>query len=251
MLSPALRGRILSERGNPMDTKGFEKKPWFPYVKNMYDEIEGDMMSVDAKGYEEKPWWPYVLDLQEKIDAGGGGDSALDAFIEGSTENIVSNALSVRENAFWYMKKLKTVFLPEAVSTGSNAFKGCVNLESVRMPKCTDLGYSNFEGATKFHLLDVNAPNIPSKAPFTGSSMFDTLILRCNKVPYWSNQYGIFGPTKFQAGKGGGTMYVPADLIDSYKTANMWKTYFGDGDARTNGDANNKILPIEGSEYEL
>lgn len=30
-------------------------------------------MEVDAKGYEEKPWWPYVLDLQEKIDAGGGG----------------------------------------------------------------------------------------------------------------------------------------------------------------------------------
>lgn len=33
-------------------------------------------MSVDAKGYEEKPWWPYVLDLQEKIDAGGGGGSS-------------------------------------------------------------------------------------------------------------------------------------------------------------------------------
>lgn len=56
-----------------MDTKGFEKKPWFPYLKNMYDEIGEDMIEVDAKGYEEKPWWPYVLDLQEKIDAGGGG----------------------------------------------------------------------------------------------------------------------------------------------------------------------------------
>jgi len=31
------------------------------------------MMDVDAKGYEEKPWWPYVLDLQQKIDASGGG----------------------------------------------------------------------------------------------------------------------------------------------------------------------------------
>ena len=56
-----------------MDPKGYEKKPWFPYVKNMYDKIGEDMMSVDAKGYEEKPWWPYVLSLQEKIDAGGGG----------------------------------------------------------------------------------------------------------------------------------------------------------------------------------
>ena len=56
-----------------MDPKGFEQKPWFPYLKNMYDEIGGDMMDVDAKGYEEKPWWPYVLDLQQKIDASGGG----------------------------------------------------------------------------------------------------------------------------------------------------------------------------------
>lgn len=58
-----------------MDTKGFEKKTWFPYLKNMYDEVGGNITEVDAKGYEEKPWWPYVLDLQEKIDAGGGGSS--------------------------------------------------------------------------------------------------------------------------------------------------------------------------------
>ena len=56
-----------------MDPKGYEKKPWFPYVKNMYDEIGADMMDTDAKGYEEKPWWPYVLDLQKKIEEGGGG----------------------------------------------------------------------------------------------------------------------------------------------------------------------------------
>lgn len=66
-----------------MDPKGFEKKPWFPYLKNMYDEIEEDMMTVDAKGYEEKPWWPYVLDLQEKIDAGGGNDTIIARVTDG------------------------------------------------------------------------------------------------------------------------------------------------------------------------
>lgn len=59
-----------------MDPKGYEKKPWFPYLKNMYEEIGENMMAVDAKGYEEKPWWPYVLDLQEKIESGGGGGSS-------------------------------------------------------------------------------------------------------------------------------------------------------------------------------
>lgn len=27
---------------------------------------------MDSKGYETKPWWPYVKNLQDQIDAGGG-----------------------------------------------------------------------------------------------------------------------------------------------------------------------------------
>ena len=91
-----------------MDPKGYEKKPWFPYVKNMYDEIEGDMMEVDAKGYEEKPWWPYVLDLQEKIDTGGGGGGGSSDFsvaevtlVNSASETLMAiNApLAFEENA--------------------------------------------------------------------------------------------------------------------------------------------------------
>lgn len=48
-------------------------------------------MSVDAKGYEEKPWWPYVLDLQEKIDAGGGGGSS---DFSTATVTLVNNGTS-------------------------------------------------------------------------------------------------------------------------------------------------------------
>lgn len=81
-----------------MDPKGYEKKPWFPYVKNMYDEIKGDMMEVDAKGYEEKPWWPYVLDLQQKIDEGGGGGSVPSDFYKAEvtvTNNTSSSIFTV------------------------------------------------------------------------------------------------------------------------------------------------------------
>lgn len=45
-------------------------------------------MSVDAKGYEEKPWWPYVLDLQQKIDAGGGGGGSSDFTTATVTINV-------------------------------------------------------------------------------------------------------------------------------------------------------------------
>ena len=47
-------------------------------------------MDVDAKGYEEKPWWPYVLDLQQKIDAGGGGGGSSD--FSTAQVTVVNNA---------------------------------------------------------------------------------------------------------------------------------------------------------------
>lgn len=51
-------------------------------------------MSVDAKGYEDKPWWPYVLDLQEKIDEGGGGGGGDSSTITIAQKQSVTTAVS-------------------------------------------------------------------------------------------------------------------------------------------------------------
>lgn len=44
---------------------------------------------MNPKGYETKPWWPYVLDLQEKIDAGGGSGGGGDVvFVPFTNEKV-------------------------------------------------------------------------------------------------------------------------------------------------------------------
>jgi len=55
-------------------------------------------MDVDAKGYEEKPWWPYVLDLQQKIDAGGGGGTTLSFSLTNETGTNMTIATLAGEN---------------------------------------------------------------------------------------------------------------------------------------------------------
>lgn len=189
-----------------MDPKGYEKKPWFPHLKNMYDEIGGDMMDVDAKGYEEKPWWPYVLDLQEKIDGGGGasGDNTeLNAVIERTIESIKTDANIVGDYAFYKCTNLTVCELTNATVIRSYAFNNCTKLNKlvIRTASVCGLSYTN-----------------------------------------------VLASTPFGSGKSGGTLYVPSALIDSYKAHGTWKLIIGDN--RTSGNDNNKIVPIEGSEFE-
>ncbi len=219
-----------------------------------YREPDGDLISpIKGKPTEVSDNVATELKNAGMAEDDAKLDSALDAFIEGSTENLVSNATIVRDKACAYsMKSLKTVYLPECTETGSEVFSQCTTLVSVKMPKCKKLGYQNFLGCENLKFVDMSATNFADTSPFSSAISLDTLVLRCESVPYWADgNFSLFGSTKFYKGSGGGTLYVPESLVNRYKTANMWKTYFGDGDARTKGDANNKILPIEGSEYEL
>lgn len=202
-----------------MDPKGYETKPWWPYLKNMYDEVGGDMLDVDAKGYEEKPWWPYVLDLQEKIDEGGGGgsDSALDSYLEGTITEIRSNAKELYYNACVNLKQLKRVYLPECTKIGGGAFESCNSL------KVIDTTASTFS------------------ASLHGCIALDTLVLRSETKVYIGPS--SFTYTKFASGNSGGKIYVPSNLLDAYLAENWVTTVLGK-------NTNNKILSIEGSEYE-
>lgn len=51
---------------------------------------------MDPKGYETKPWWPYVQNLQEQIDAGGsgggGGVATLRLNVDAQSGNLVCPA---------------------------------------------------------------------------------------------------------------------------------------------------------------
>ena len=69
----------------------------------------------------------------------------------------------------------------------------------------------------------------------------DTLVIRNNYVCTLAN-INAFSFTKFENGKGGGTLYVPNSLKNQYMQATNWSTILGYTD--------NKIEAIEDSIYE-
>lgn len=157
------------------------------------------------------------------------------------------NVINISYNSFRGCTKLKAISLPHCQVAGGSSFYGCSNLEAVSLPSCHTLGTgalgSVFWGCSK--LSQVSLPLVTTIMSFTfrdtviqkidflsvnniESSAFiyarqlDTLILRNSNVCVLKN-IDAFDSTKIAAGTG--YIYVPDNLVDSYKIATNWVTF--------------------------
>ena len=163
------------------------------------------------------------------------------------TDVNLPNVINISYNSFRGCTKLKAISLPHCQVAGGNSFYGCSNLEAVSLPSCHTLGTgalgSAFWGCSK--LSQVSLPLVTTIMSFTfrdtviqkidflsvnniESSAFiyarqlDTLILRNSNVCVLKN-INAFDSTKIAAGTG--YIYVPDNLVDSYKIATNWVTF--------------------------
>lgn len=96
---------------------------------------------------------------------------------------------------------LTEVTLPECTSVGGYAFRSCQNLATATLPKCAHIGPGAFQSCGALTSVIIGASSVCHVD--TGS-------------------YPL--PTQFDEG-GAGTVYVPADLVASYKADALWKDY--------------------------
>ena len=91
----------------------------------------------------------------EGIQAGGGGNDALDALIDRSiTEISSSSATSIGDSAFDSCGELTTVDFPVAISIGDYAFNYCSSLTTVDFPVATSIGDSAFYSCSSLTTVD-------------------------------------------------------------------------------------------------
>lgn len=222
---------------------------------------------IEAKTGET---YPDLTDGVNALIAGfgqGGADAEaiIDAFITGSiTTDINSNVETIRQyalsdcenitnmkfpkaetvqfRAFQNCKSLKKVSLPvwKGSAQAMNTFQYCTALEEVDMPACENIR-GVFYGCTALKSIRLPALlNIRQEA-FINCKSLDTIILPNNNIVTLVN-ISAFTGTPFASGGTGGTVYVPASLIEAYKTATNWVTLYDAGTCN--------FAAIEGSEYE-
>lgn len=158
------------------------------------------------------------------IKTGGGGEEELSTFLDNTmTELNNSTATSLRSRACQGATKLVTVNLPNVTSVGTYAFYGCTALETAYLPKATSVPSQAFYNCTKLKHADCGQAGSIAAQAFNACSALTELILRKTaSICTLSNANGV---SNTPIGKGTGCVYVPAALVDSYKTATNWSTF--------------------------
>ena len=113
----------------------------------------------------------------------------------------------------FYNSAIAEAILPKCVSLGQSAFAYCSALEKIDLSMFGDTSqkYTNSDG-------------IIQQSAFNTSTNFKTLILRNNTEIVKLANINAFTYTPI-AGGVNGHIYVPAALIDEYKTATNWATF--------------------------
>ena len=129
---------------------------------------------------------------------------------------------SVGGNAMQYCMSLTSVDMPSVTSVSNYAMQYCMSLKSVNMPAVTSV--SNNAMSNCISLTSVDMPNVTSigESAMTNCILLKSVRLGANQVATLANA-SAFANTPIS--KSTGYIYVPDELVDSYKTATNWSVY--------------------------
>lgn len=194
-----------------------------------------------------------------------GEQATLDGLIKRTLTSFEEDGVTTLRNyAFYKNHTIKNITLPSLTSTGQYAFSGCDLLNEINLPVLTNVGQYAFQDCKALNEIDLSLVTTLGNYPFENSGIgkivlpvcasFGTyigkgnrmsvidisksftlaanrfngatalchLILRSETLCTLSNVNAFTG-TGIAAGKG--WIYVPSDLVDTYKAASNWSTY--------------------------
>ena len=168
------------------------------------------------------------------------------SFTEGTIEiiNLNNSASFVASSAFYNNKTIQTVNLPYATSVGESAFQSCNSLTKVDLPMCSLIGNYALDNCKSLTLV-----NLPMCIYINGFAFQNCSSLTQISLPMCMN-IGTFAFRKCSSlsiitigssrictlgystalsdtliTSGTGSIYVPASLVDVYKSTTHW-SYF-------------------------
>jgi hypothetical protein len=132
------------------------------------------------------------------------------------------NVESVSANGFWNSSKATDILLPKAKTLNSTSLGYCYALKNVDLASCENLNGDVFRNCNS--LAKLHFPSIKSIGAncFIGASSLATLVLSADAVCTLENTNAF---TNTPIANGTGYIYVPAALVDTYKTAANWSTH--------------------------
>lgn len=133
------------------------------------------------------------------------------------------NCISISISAFQYCYLLQHISFPVCQSIGWGAFTHCDHLKSIVFPKASHINTEAFLGCDRLKSVFLPACRYIDGRAFNGCSVLINVTIDSSSVAT------LYNVTAFEdtpiAYKLGGYIYVPASLVNTYKSATNWATY--------------------------
>lgn len=146
----------------------------------------------------------------------------------------IPNATSVGSYVFHSCSKLTSAKIPNATSIGDWMFGYCYKLTNADFPNATSIGRSAFQQCEALTSVDISSATEIKSQAFSYCNVLKSVILRSETVctlsstDVFADCYHILGTQNSTYNPNGdkdGYIYVPANLVEAYKTATNWSTY--------------------------
>lgn len=124
----------------------------------------------------------------------------------GITTALFPSCTTINDYAFNACDILSTAIFPACTSIGNNAFYACKSLTKIRLPMCNTIGSKAFYNCCNISSITLGASSV---CKLSHSNAFSS-------TPYAGYSSYFSGTPR---------IYVPASLVDSYKTAANWSYY--------------------------
>lgn len=140
----------------------------------------------------------------------------------------VPNCTHIGFGTFRGCRNLISIDLPSVTQIMDSAFYDCVSLKYVSVPNCQLISGNPFGaiygafGRAALESIDLPVCSVISHNAFNGNQSLSQITLGYSSVCYLPNT-NAFGITPIASGSG--SIYVPASLVDAYKSAYNWSVY--------------------------
>ena len=139
-------------------------------------------------------------------------------FCTSLTSVNLQNCTYIGSSAFYNCSSLASVNIPLCTSIGAYAFRYCSKLPSINLPLCTFIGHQTFANCSS-----ISMAKLPI-CSFIGNKGFDG----CEKLTqvYLNSVTSVTTITDwtFSYCSNLTSVYVPASLVDAFKTATNWSS---------------------------
>ena len=128
----------------------------------------------------------------------------------------------IGNNAFQNLSLLSQVSLPVCSHIGKYAFYTCTSLSQVSLPMCSFIDYAAFQYCSSLSQVSLPVCNYIDLDVFRYCSSLSIITIGYSSVCSLSGSYTFY---RTQITSSTGSIYVPASLVDTYKSATNW-SYF-------------------------